>query len=70
MNSLSSTEKQPCVSKVVMQREKYEKDVLSTSQRESLMVKRVSLNLLPERWKKKMRSSSRKKEEKQLFYLA
>lgn len=48
-NSLSSREKQPCISKVVRQRDTYVKDVLRTSQRESLMVKRVSLNLFTKR---------------------
>lgn len=34
LNSLSSREKLPSISKVVKQRDKYEKDVVSTSQRE------------------------------------
>lgn len=40
LNSLSYREKQSCISKVVMQTEKYEKDVLNKTQRERLMVKR------------------------------
>ncbi|XP_032609907.2 high mobility group protein B3-like [Hylobates moloch] len=59
-NNLNDSEKQPYVTKVAKLK-KYEKDVLTISQKESWIAQKVLLKLPGKRWKKKMKKMRRKR---------